>query len=110
LRIVYHSGRPQPSLTKVLEEGTLLRMSEVAKSELVGHLPARIGMLSGPNIAREVVTGHPGATVVGAPDADLAEGVQSPHGHAVQLFIGRPGSRELAGITTPSTSRVVAGR
>ena len=65
------------SLTKGLEEETLLRMSEVARSELVGHLPSRIGVLSGPNIAREVVAGQPSATVVAFPDAELAEWVQA---------------------------------
>jgi glycerol-3-phosphate dehydrogenase (NAD(P)+) len=64
------------SLTKGLEDCTLLRMTQVAASELPLHPPDRIGVLSGPNIAREVIEGQPGATVVAFPDARVASGVQ----------------------------------
>jgi glycerol-3-phosphate dehydrogenase (NAD(P)+) len=64
------------SLTKGLEDCTLLRMTQVAASELPGHPPDRIGVLSGPNIAREIIEGQPGATVVAFPDARVASGVQ----------------------------------
>ena len=42
-------------------------MTQVA-SELLGN-PGRIGVLSRPNIAREVLAGQPSATVVAIPDA-----------------------------------------
>lgn len=64
------------SLTKGLEDGTLLRMTEVAASELTGHDPARLGVLSGPNLAREVIAGQPAATVVAFPDPSVAQAVQ----------------------------------
>ena len=60
---------PFVSLTKGIERGTLLRMTEVASDVLVGHDPDRIGVLSGPNVARDVIAGHPAATVLAMPDA-----------------------------------------
>jgi glycerol-3-phosphate dehydrogenase (NAD(P)+) len=67
---------PFVSLTKGIEDGTLLRMSEVATEVLAGHDPARIGVLSGPNIAREVRAGYPAATVVALQDNEAARQVQ----------------------------------
>jgi len=65
------------SLSKGIEEGTLRRMSEVAGDVLGrpdGHL---VGVLSGPNIAREVLDGQPSATVVAMPDTAAADVVQA---------------------------------
>jgi glycerol-3-phosphate dehydrogenase (NAD(P)+) len=70
------AGAAVVSLTKGLERGTLLRMTQVAASELPVHPPELIGVLSGPNIAREVIAGEPAATVVAFPDVRLASGVQ----------------------------------
>ena len=39
-------------------------MTEVVAEVLEGHEPARIGVLTGPNLAREVAAGQPTATVV----------------------------------------------
>ena len=39
-------------------------MTEVISETLVGHDPATIGLLAGPNLAREVMAGHPSATCV----------------------------------------------
>jgi glycerol-3-phosphate dehydrogenase (NAD(P)+) len=64
------------SLSKGIETGSLLRMSEVAAEVLTGHDPERIGVLSGPNIAKEVLAGHPGATVVALRDDAAASDVQ----------------------------------
>ncbi|HEX5498221.1 MAG TPA: NAD(P)H-dependent glycerol-3-phosphate dehydrogenase, partial [Thermomicrobiales bacterium] len=55
------------SAAKGLERGTLLRMSEVVEQALVGRIP--ICALSGPNLAREIATGKPAASVVAGPDA-----------------------------------------
>jgi glycerol-3-phosphate dehydrogenase (NAD(P)+) len=71
------SGALLLSLTKGLEEVTLLRMTEVAAAELPHHPPGRIGVLSGPNIAHEVIDGQPGATVVAFADEDFARTVQA---------------------------------
>ena len=62
------------SLAKGIEEGTNLRMSQVV-AELVPGVPA--GVLTGPNLAREVALGHPAACVVALPDESLARRVQA---------------------------------
>jgi glycerol-3-phosphate dehydrogenase (NAD(P)+) len=66
-------GVPLLSLAKGLEQGTSLRMTEVIAQVLAGH-PA--GVLTGPNLAREVVAGQPAATVVAMTDDTLAREVQ----------------------------------
>jgi glycerol-3-phosphate dehydrogenase (NAD(P)+) len=67
---------PFLSLSKGIETGSLLRMTEVAAEVLGGHDPGRIGVLSGPNIAREVLSGQPAATVVAMGDEEVAETLQ----------------------------------
>jgi glycerol-3-phosphate dehydrogenase (NAD(P)+) len=68
---------PFVSLTKGIEDGSLLRMSEVATSLLAGHDPRLVGVLSGPNIAKEVLAGHPTATTIALQDDDAARRVQA---------------------------------
>jgi glycerol-3-phosphate dehydrogenase (NAD(P)+) len=67
---------PVVSLAKGIEQGTLARMTEVAADVLAGHDRARIGVLSGPNLAREVAAGQPTATVVAMSDATVGEELQ----------------------------------
>ena len=62
------------SLAKGIEIGTNLRMSQVVAEVLPG-VPA--GVLTGPNLAREVAQGHPAACVVALPDEALARRVQA---------------------------------
>jgi glycerol-3-phosphate dehydrogenase (NAD(P)+) len=72
LRRVSASLHPDPALLSVvkgIEEGTHLRMSEVAAQELPGR---RIAALSGPNLAREIAGGKPAGSVVASEDHDLA--------------------------------------
>ena len=64
---------PIVSLTKGLEQGTRLRMTEVIEQELPGH-PA--GVLAGPNLAREIVQGYAAAAVIAMPDAHVAMSLQ----------------------------------
>ncbi len=64
------------SAAKGLEEGTLLRMTEVIAQELVTVHP-RIAVLSGPSFAREVAAGRPTAVVAAAHDPELARTVQA---------------------------------
>jgi len=64
------------SLAKGIEQGTLRRMTEVIAEELADHDPARIGVLTGPNLAREVVAGQPTASVVAVPDDAVADELQ----------------------------------
>jgi glycerol-3-phosphate dehydrogenase (NAD(P)+) len=67
------SSVPVVSLAKGLEDGTLLRMTE-----LVHQLdPSRpVALLTGPNLASEVADGQPTASVVAARSSSLATQVQ----------------------------------
>jgi glycerol-3-phosphate dehydrogenase (NAD(P)+) len=58
-------GAPVISLSKGLEPGTRMRMSEIVAEELPGH-PA--GVLTGPNLAKEVLAGQSAAAVLSMPD------------------------------------------
>jgi glycerol-3-phosphate dehydrogenase (NAD(P)+) len=59
---------PVISLAKGLEQGSLLRMTEVIGEVLPGH-PA--GVLSGPNLAREIMGGYAAASVVAMEDETI---------------------------------------
>ena len=68
--------RPQSpviSLSKGLEPETRLRMSELVAEETPGH-PA--GVLTGPNLAKEVLAGQSAAAVVAMPDERVARTLQ----------------------------------
>jgi glycerol-3-phosphate dehydrogenase (NAD(P)+) len=67
---------PVVSLAKGVEQGTLLRMTQVAAEALPDHRPDRIGVLTGPNLAREVAEGQPTASVVAMADAGAAGSLQ----------------------------------
>lgn len=64
------------SLTKGIEKGTLVRMSEVIESEIPEELATKIGVLSGPNHAEEVSKDIPTATVVSAKEKHIALALQ----------------------------------
>jgi glycerol-3-phosphate dehydrogenase (NAD(P)+) len=64
------------SLSKGVERETNLRMTEVVVEVLDGHDPGRVGVLTGPNLAREVASGQPTATVVAMRDPAVAERLQ----------------------------------
>jgi glycerol-3-phosphate dehydrogenase (NAD(P)+) len=66
-------GSPVISLSKGLEPETRLRMSEVVAEEVPGH-PA--GVLTGPNLAKEVLAGQSSAAVVAMPDEGAARTLQ----------------------------------
>jgi glycerol-3-phosphate dehydrogenase (NAD(P)+) len=67
---------PVVSLAKGVEQGTLRRMTEVIGEVLPTHLPDRIGVLTGPNLAREVAAGQPAASVVAMRDESAAHDLQ----------------------------------
>ncbi len=71
------AATPVLTLTKGIEVGTLLRMSQVAAEVLKGHRHDLIGVLSGPNIARLVARGDPAATVVALADPASADQLQA---------------------------------
>ena len=55
---------PILSLTKGIEQPTLMRMTEVTFDVLPDHDRSHIGVLTGPNLAREIMAGQPAATVI----------------------------------------------
>ncbi|MBD0675649.1 NAD(P)H-dependent glycerol-3-phosphate dehydrogenase [Streptomyces sp. CBMA156] len=64
------------SLMKGIERDTGLRASEVI-AQTTGIPPQRIAVLSGPNLAREIVTEQPAAATIACPDADAARRFQT---------------------------------
>ena len=70
------AGAAIVSVAKGIELGTGLRMSEVLDAVLAGHDRESIGVLSGPNLAREIMAGQPAATCVAFPDVTHATAVQ----------------------------------
>ena len=73
---------PIVSLTKGIEQATLMRMTQVTKDVLPNHRQERIGVLTGPNLAKEVIVGQPAATVVAMQDEGVAQELQA-------LFMGQ---------------------
>ena len=67
---------PMVSLTKGIEERTLKRMTEVLVGLIPDHNTETIGVLTGPNLAGEVMAGQPTAAVVAIVDEDAAAIVQ----------------------------------
>jgi glycerol-3-phosphate dehydrogenase (NAD(P)+) len=66
-------GAPIVSLTKGVEQQTLKRMTEVIDDVVPDH-PR--GVLTGPNLAKEVMAGWPAASVVAIENADIARELQ----------------------------------
>jgi len=64
---------PVVSLTKGLERASRKRMSEVTRDEMPGH---PVAVLTGPNLAKEILSGQPAASVVAIDDADIAAELQ----------------------------------
>lgn len=64
---------PVISLTKGLEAGTDLRMTEIINEVLPGHPP---GVLTGPNLAREVMSGLAAASVIAMEDQIIVKELQ----------------------------------
>jgi glycerol-3-phosphate dehydrogenase (NAD(P)+) len=64
---------PVVSLAKGLEQGSLMRMTEVIAEVLPGH---RAGVLTGPNLAREIMAGFAAASVIGMEDESTARALQ----------------------------------
>ena len=69
-----HPWIPVVSLAKGLEQGSLLRMTEVISDELPGH---PVAALTGPNIAREIMAGQAAASVIATEDLAVARAIQT---------------------------------
>ncbi|GAA2917160.1 NAD(P)H-dependent glycerol-3-phosphate dehydrogenase [Streptomyces erythrogriseus] len=63
------------SLMKGIEIGSGLRASQVI-TEVTGIAADRVAVLSGPNLAREIMGGQPAAATIACPDEDVAHRVQ----------------------------------
>ena len=72
---------PVVSLSKGLEQGTRLRMTEVVGEVMPGH---PVGVLTGPNLAKEVLAGSAAAAVIAMTDDAVAERLQGVF--ATKLF------------------------
>jgi glycerol-3-phosphate dehydrogenase (NAD(P)+) len=70
------TSTPIVSLSKGIEAGSLMRMTEVTLDVLSGHDPSVVGVLTGPNLAREIMQGQPAATVIALPDAETSSELQ----------------------------------
>ena len=64
---------PVVSLTKGIEAGSLMRMTQVIDDVLPGHPTAA---LSGPNLAREIMAGQAAASVIATQDQAVAAALQ----------------------------------
>ena len=64
---------PVISLTKGLEAGTEMRMTEIIEEVLPGH---PVGVLTGPNLAREIIGGQAAASVMAMEDEIIVRALQ----------------------------------
>ncbi len=65
---------PVISLSKGLERGSLLRMTEVVRQVVPGH---PVAALTGPNLALEIMSGRAAATVIATDDLEVASAIQA---------------------------------
>jgi len=72
---------PILSLSKGIEQSSLMRMTEVVSDVLRNHNHSHIGVLTGPNLAREIMAGQPAATVIAMTSHSTAVDLQA-------LFMG----------------------
>lgn len=80
------------SATKGLEPETYLRMSEVIRAE---SCALKVGAISGPNLAKEIVAGQPSATVVASPFREVIRtGARLLHGDTFRVY----GNQDLKGV------------
>ena len=71
------SGVPIISLTKGLELDTSKRMTEIIGEVLPDH---PVGVLSGPNLAREIISGQAASSVLAMPDESILQKLQPVFG------------------------------
>ena len=64
---------PVVSLSKGLEQDTNFRMTEIVQSVLPGH---PYGVLTGPNLAKEILAGYAAASVIAMSEHNIAEELQ----------------------------------
>jgi glycerol-3-phosphate dehydrogenase (NAD(P)+) len=64
---------PIVSLAKGLERETSMRMTEIIEQEMPGH---PFGVLTGPNLAKEIIAGQAAASVIAMVDDTIAQALQ----------------------------------
>jgi glycerol-3-phosphate dehydrogenase (NAD(P)+) len=74
---------PVASLSKGLEQGSLMTVSSILASELSGR---PVGALSGPSLAAEVVAGSPVGLVAAGPEALCQRVVERLHGGRIRIY------------------------
>lgn len=95
------------SATKGIENGTLLRMSQVI--EEATHAP-RVAILSGPTFAREVARGEPAAVVVASADKQTALEVQTAFsGPTMRLYTNHDPVGVEVGASLKNVIAIAAG-
>lgn len=78
---------PVLSLTKGLEQGTRLRMTQVVNELMPGH-PAAV--LTGPNLAKEILAGDAAAAVIATHDPVVAQHLQQIfHQKLFRVYVNR---------------------
>ena len=65
------------SLTKGIEVDNRKRMSEVIAEVVEGISPSGIAVLTGPNLAKEMIRGDPAASTIACPDESTAKKLQA---------------------------------
>lgn len=65
---------PVVSLAKGFESESKLRMTQIIEQELPGR---PVGVLTGPNLAKEILAGNPAGAVIALTDFNIAERLQS---------------------------------
>jgi glycerol-3-phosphate dehydrogenase (NAD(P)+) len=73
--------------TKGIEIDTFKRMSEILREETCA---LKIGVISGPNLAKEIIAGHPAGALVASRYDEVAERIQALfRGSWMRLYAGR---------------------
>jgi glycerol-3-phosphate dehydrogenase (NAD(P)+) len=65
------------SATKGIENGTLMRVSEVIADVVGRKFAPRVAVLSGPTFAKEIAQGEPATAAIASTDLELAREIQS---------------------------------
>ena len=65
------------SATKGIENGTLMRMSQVIADVVGRKFVPRVAVLSGPTFAKEIAQGEPATAAIASTDLELAREIQS---------------------------------
>lgn len=83
------------SLTKGIEERSLMRITEILKETVAPFAKPTLAVLSGPSFAREVARGHPAAVVLACKNIEKAKRIQALlSGISLRVYV----SRDVAGV------------